>query len=240
MTKLLTHQVINRYHIDIHVLWRIYLIIFTGSPWYQLHKNLPCAERRPHKHLIFSMEIHILVWYFYTEASPINITCISLSPAVYPVCLKQQSSSQGWSSVQLSAHSSQSRLSHKSGTSLSRALISWSWGGQKYGTHLLGYQDYPDSKVHGPNMGPIWGRQDPGGPHVGPMSFAIWVPRPAAFCSLVMLPGIGILMINKKWSWDHLDGFVQDCSNSSVAAMELLQSCTEPPILSFSWESLHS
>ena len=23
-------------------------------------------------------------------------------------------------------------------------------------------------------MGPIWGRQDPGGPLVGPMNFAIW------------------------------------------------------------------
>ena len=23
-------------------------------------------------------------------------------------------------------------------------------------------------------MGPIWGRQDPGGPHAGPMNFAIW------------------------------------------------------------------
>ena len=34
---------------------------------------------------------------------------------------------------------------------------------------------YPDSKVHGANMGPIWGRQDPGGPHVGPMNVAIWV-----------------------------------------------------------------
>ena len=32
----------------------------------------------------------------------------------------------------------------------------------------------PDSKVHGANMGPIWGRQDPGGPHVGPMNYAIW------------------------------------------------------------------
>ena len=32
----------------------------------------------------------------------------------------------------------------------------------------------PDSKVHGANMGPIWGRQDPGGPHVGPMNFVIW------------------------------------------------------------------
>ena len=28
--------------------------------------------------------------------------------------------------------------------------------------------------VHGANMGPIWARQDPGGPHVGPMDFAIW------------------------------------------------------------------
>ena len=27
---------------------------------------------------------------------------------------------------------------------------------------------FPDSKVHGANMGPIWGQQDPGGPHVGP------------------------------------------------------------------------
>ena len=32
----------------------------------------------------------------------------------------------------------------------------------------------PDSKVHGAIMGPIWGRQDPGGPHVGPMNLAIW------------------------------------------------------------------
>ena len=32
----------------------------------------------------------------------------------------------------------------------------------------------PDSKVHGSNIGPIWGRQDPGGPHVGPMNLGIW------------------------------------------------------------------
>ena len=29
----------------------------------------------------------------------------------------------------------------------------------------------PDSKVHGANLGPIWGRQDPG---AGPTKFAIW------------------------------------------------------------------
>ena len=32
----------------------------------------------------------------------------------------------------------------------------------------------PDIKVHGANMGPTWGRQDPGGPHVGHMNLAIW------------------------------------------------------------------
>ena len=36
-------------------------------------------------------------------------------------------------------------------------------------------RDFPDSKVHGANMEPIWGRQDPGGPHVVPMNFVIRV-----------------------------------------------------------------
>ena len=35
-------------------------------------------------------------------------------------------------------------------------------------------QHTPDSKVNGANMGPTWGRQDPGGPRVGPMNLAIW------------------------------------------------------------------
>ena len=40
------------------------------------------------------------------------------------------------------------------------------WDGQLYNIN---------SKVQGTNMGPIWGRQDQGGPHVGPITFAIWV-----------------------------------------------------------------
>ena len=36
----------------------------------------------------------------------------------------------------------------------------------------------PDNKVHGANMGPIWGRQGPGGTHVGPMNFAILAMEP--------------------------------------------------------------
>ena len=38
----------------------------------------------------------------------------------------------------------------------------------------------PDTKVHGTNMGPIWGQKDPGGPRVGPMYFAIWDDFPIA------------------------------------------------------------
>ena len=36
-----------------------------------------------------------------------------------------------------------------------------------------GWDKLPDSKVHAANMGHIWGRQDPGGPHVGLMNLAI-------------------------------------------------------------------
>ena len=46
----------------------------------------------------------------------------------------------------------------------------------KYVAHL----HYPDIKVHGANMGPTWGRQDPGGPRVGPTNFAFWVTK--GFC----------------------------------------------------------
>ena len=35
------------------------------------------------------------------------------------------------------------------------------------------YNTNPDDKVNGANMGPIWGRQDPGWPQVGPMKLAI-------------------------------------------------------------------
>ena len=40
---------------------------------------------------------------------------------------------------------------------------------------LIMQDKYPDSKVHGANMVPIWDQQDPGGPRVGPIYFAIWV-----------------------------------------------------------------
>ena len=39
----------------------------------------------------------------------------------------------------------------------------------------LTFCQFPDNKVHGANMGPIWDRQDQGRSHVGPMNLAIWV-----------------------------------------------------------------
>ena len=38
----------------------------------------------------------------------------------------------------------------------------------------------------------------------------------------------------KLWNTiTHIDGFVQNCSNSSALAMELLQLCAKPPISYF-------
>ena len=38
---------------------------------------------------------------------------------------------------------------------------------------LRGIVALPDSKIHGVYMGPTWGRQDPDGPHAGPMILVI-------------------------------------------------------------------
>ena len=58
----------------------------------------------------------------------------------------------------------------------------------------------PYSKVHGANMGPIWGRQDPGGPHVGPMNLVIWEKHlmisitVLKYCTIALFYYINILM----------------------------------------------
>ena len=44
---------------------------------------------------------------------------------------------------------------------------------KKIGVEILPLYKILDIKVHGAYMGPTWGRQDPGGPHVGPMNLAI-------------------------------------------------------------------
>ena len=44
------------------------------------------------------------------------------------------------------------------------------------GLALDSIENNPDSKVHGANMGPTWVLPAPGGPHVGPINFAICGP----------------------------------------------------------------
>ena len=39
-------------------------------------------------------------------------------------------------------------------------------------------------------------------------------------------------IVEIRWSWDHLNILLQDCSNSIANTMELLQFCTKPSILS--------
>ena len=81
-----------------------------------------------------------------------------------------------------------------------------------------GNENYSDSKVNGANMGPIWGRQDPGGPHVGPMNFAIWVP------SLVMQFGCvhqGIRVAVMPLRWRHKSAVSAEITgNSNVCSTD--------------------
>ena len=57
-------------------------------------------------------------------------------------------------------------------------LHGWSLSRDKqFHPHFIIYViTYPDSKVHGANMGPTWVLSAPDGPHVGPMNLVIRVP----------------------------------------------------------------
>ena len=58
----------------------------------------------------------------------------------------------------------------------------------------------PDNKVHGAYMGPTWGQQDPGGPHVGPMNLAIRGIIDNWPNTLVKFTGWGQIHFSKKYS----------------------------------------
>ena len=51
----------------------------------------------------------------------------------------------------------------------------WAWFQRRIVHGIKSSVVSPDSKVCGANMGPTWGRQDSGGPHVGHMNLAVWV-----------------------------------------------------------------
>ena len=83
----------------------------------------------------------------------------------------------------------------------------------------------PDSKVHGANMGPTWGRQDPGRPHVGHANLAIWEALP--------LPplGIRITMSLSPWLLDGLTHILRPCSGCGC----YMQGCMSPRKLGHGW-----
>ena len=82
-------------------------------------------------------------------------------------------------------------------TLLSSKLCAYSWALLNNITIHLGRSvclrhGCPDSKVHGAYMGPTWGRQDPGGPRVGLMTFAIWE---TLTCQFMVTP-YGMTIVN--------------------------------------------
>ena len=75
--------------------------------------------------------------------------------------------------------------------------------------------NYPDSKVHGANMVPIWLQQDSDGPHVGPMNLAIWV---AGSIISQHLDGMGSCDSPDVWKGAHLPckGCMFTCETTAV------------------------
>ena len=76
---------------------------------------------------------------------------------------------------------------------------------------------FPDSKVHGANMGPTWVLSAPDGPHVP--------------CYL----GYYIRGLHHNVTQPYIDGLVQNCSISIASALEIQQSCTKPSIWRLLW-----
>ena len=92
---------------------------------------------------------------------------------------------------------------------------------------------HPDCKVHGANMGPTWGWQDPGGPHVGPMNLAIWAltGARALFQHNDCLSRYIKHIIKIRQLWDHLIFIMSSVynGNSYTGITELYWN--KPPIV---------
>ena len=60
----------------------------------------------------------------------------------------------------------------------------------------------PDNKIHGANMGPTWGQQDPGGPHVGHVNRVIWEVKQHQYHAYIVCPCFQFILkfsIIKQW-----------------------------------------
>ena len=72
-----------------------------------------------------------------------------------------------------------------------------------------------DRKIHGANMGPIWGRQDPGGPHVGPMSFAFWELYIYTYLFTYLRTFPSVLSKLFAWNFCHMKSMILFHKNTS-------------------------
>ena len=64
---------------------------------------------------------------------------------------------------------------------------------------------FPDSKIHGANMGPSWVLSAPDGPHVGPMNLVMWVAFMMPFIHVLGVHVvIGSIQYYLYWKWKHV------------------------------------
>ena len=63
---------------------------------------------------------------------------------------------------------------------------------------------YPDGKVHGAKMGPIWVLSAPDGPHVGPMNLAIRVVKENAICNMAVI----LFKSNELTDWSDICEYI--------------------------------
>ena len=77
---------------------------------------------------------------------------------------------------------------------------------------------FPHSKVHGANMGPIWGRQDPGGPHVGSMNPPGYEPCYLGWLNRLISEFVFIFLFVNRDNWDwSLEGAFCLCDTVTVS-----------------------
>ena len=110
-----------------------------------------------------------------------------------------------------------------------------------------------ESTVHGAHMGPIWGQQDPDGPHVDPMNLAIWdvfhsqMKQKVCSCHDIIMKWIHVIMDvwydllwNVKWpdlfvyltplSWEKIEAISKTTFSNAISWMKI-----DEFLLQFQW-----
>ena len=100
----------------------------------------------------------------------------------------------------------------------------WEWGCHLGKLHWKPRRRSPDNKVHGANIGPTWVLSVPGGPHVGPMTIAIWETAEileivACWCIMTTFKADLILLTHCWFSWFGHSLYYWDKSILGVPAL---------------------